>query len=71
MAVGDEGPSAASKIRHGHCDGVEKVQVSSAASRLPAASVTPAEPLLTVARYVLPKPSGCDGVSVAVRVASS
>jgi len=38
----------ASKIVQGHCDGVENVHDSSGAKRLPATSVTPAVPLLTV-----------------------
>ena len=57
-----------SKTVHGQAAGVRKLQTLSAASRLPARSVTPADPLLTVAVYVLPSASGDGGVSVAVRV---
>jgi hypothetical protein len=47
--VSPAGASLGAKIVHGHWAGVLKVHVLSAASRLPATSVTPALPLLIVA----------------------
>ena len=55
---------------HGQAAGVRKLQTLSAARRLPARSVTPADPVSTLAVYSLPSASGDSGDSVAVRVCS-
>src|SRR3954453_4934318 len=65
------GPSVLLKTVHGHWLDVLKPAVKSAASALPAASLTPAAPPLTVSVYECPSGSEADGVSVAVRVAAS
>src|SRR5688572_10512631 len=50
---------------------VVKLQVASAASGLPAVSVTPVAPPLTVATYAVEVPRSALGSSVAVRVTAS
>src|SRR5215208_4277338 len=62
------GPAVGSKTVQGQLRGPLKLQVLSAASGLPARSLTPAAPLLTVAVIVCPYGRFDDGVSVAVWV---
>src|SRR5919109_3400265 len=68
VCASPSGPSVGRNTPHGHWSGVEKVHVRSAASGLPATSVTPPLPPLTLTVYAWPSASGADGVSVAVFV---